>query len=54
MTSFRRRESAKQTKRKTGKRNSEFDNSRHYEHKTRKLMTKDKSDKYRRYDSEDI
>lgn len=53
MTSFRRRESAKQNKRKTGKR-EEFDNSKHYEHKVRKMIEKDKSAKYKRYDSEDI
>lgn len=55
MTSFRRRESAKQQKRKTGKRDNEFnDSSRHYVNKVRKMMAKDKSDKYKQYDSEDI
>lgn len=54
MTSFRRRESAKQNKRKSGKQNYELENSRHYEHKVRKMLEKDRSDKYKRYDQEDI
>lgn len=54
MSSFRRRESAKANKRKNGRRDkSEFD-TRHIEHKVRKMITKDKSDKYRRIEIEEV
>lgn len=54
MSSFRRREDAKQHKRKNGRKDkSEFE-SRHLEHKVRKMIMKDKSDKYRKYDQEDF
>lgn len=54
MSSFRRRMSAQKNKRKNGRRDkNEFD-TRHIEHKVQKMILKDKRDKYRDYESEDI
>jgi hypothetical protein len=54
MSSFKRRVEGNKHKRRNGRRDkSEFE-TRHIENKVRKLMTKDKSEKYRRYDAEDF
>lgn len=54
MSSFRRRMSAQQNKRKKGRRDKNEFETRHYEHVAKRSMLKDKSDKYRKYDSEDL
>jgi hypothetical protein len=44
----------RRSRKNSKKRNiSDFETSRHYEHKAKKMFSKDKSEKYKRYDSEE-
>ena len=54
MSSFRRRMSAQQNKRKKGRRDKNEFETRHYENVVKRSLLKDKSDKYRKYEAEDI
>lgn len=54
MSSFRRRMSAQNNKRKNGRRDKTEFETRHTEHSVKRNILKDKRDKYKRYDSEDI
>ena len=54
MSSFRRRMSAQKNKRKNGRRDKNEFETRHSEHVVRRSILKDKSDKYRKYESEDL
>lgn len=53
MSSFRRRMSAQQNKRKKGRRDKNEFETRHYENVTKRVLLKEKIDKYKRYE-EDI
>jgi hypothetical protein len=54
MSSFRRRLSAQKNKRKNGRRDKNEFETRHIEHRVQRLMLKEKFDKYKDYDKEDI
>lgn len=54
MSSFRRRLSAQKNKRKNGRRDKNEFETRHYENVVKRSILKDKSDKYRKYEQEDI
>ena len=54
MSSFRRRMSAQKNKRKNGRRDKNEFETRHSVNVVKRSMMKDKSDKYRLYEPEDI
>jgi hypothetical protein len=47
------RENAKQNRRSKKRDRPDYENSKHIEHKLKKVFSKDKTTKYKRYDSEE-
>ena len=44
----------RRSRKNSKKRNiSDFETSRHYEHKVKKMLSKDRNEKYKRYDAEE-